>query len=165
MEHVYFMAEAYALAERALAAGEAPVGCVVAYQNKIVGRGMNCRNAKKNALFHAELLAINEASVFFNDWRLEGATLYVTVEPCPMCAGAILQARISELVYGAENKKAGCCGSVVDLFAETKFNHRVKVTGGIMKQECALLMSGFFSGLRDKRKDARDDLLIDGAGE
>ena len=148
MDYAYFMAEAYKLAEMAFGEGEAPIGCVIVYNGEIVGRGRNMRNLKKNPLYHAELTAINEASGFFGDWRLEGASLFVTVEPCPMCAGAIIQARINELVFGAENRKAGCAGSVTDLFGEIKFNHRVTVKKGVMADECAELMSRFFARLR-----------------
>ena len=144
------MSKAYEQARIAYEKNETPIGCVIVYNNEIIGRGHNMRNAKKNSLYHAELIAINEASGFIGDWRLEDAVIFVTVEPCPMCAGAIIQARIKEAVFGAENKKAGCAGSVTDLFSVRGFNHSVIVTRGIMKDECSGLMSRFFSELRGK---------------
>jgi len=150
MDRVYYMSKAYEQALSAFEKKETPIGCVVVLGGEIIGRGHNLRNTKKNALWHAELIAINEACGFVGDWRLEGASLFVTVEPCPMCAGAIIQARIKEVAFGAVNGKAGCAGSVTDLFALRGFNHRVSVTGGVMKDECAELMSFFFAGLRDQ---------------
>ena len=147
-DYNFFMAAAYEQALLAFEKKEAPIGCVIVHENEIIGRGYNMRNANKNVLGHAELVAINEASERTGDWRLEGAVLFVTVEPCPMCAGAIIQARVNEVVYGAENKKAGCGGSVVNLFEDNAFNHRVKVTRGVMERECSELMSLFFSELR-----------------
>ena len=149
MDYFYFMSKAYEQALIALERREAPIGCVVVYGGEIIGCGYNMRNAKKNALYHAELVAINEACARVGDWRLEGATLFVTVEPCPMCAGAIIQARMKEVAFGADNKKAGCAGSVTDLFNQRGFNHAVSVVRGIMREECQDLMSGFFSGLRE----------------
>ena len=147
-DYLFFMSAAYEQALLAYEKKEAPIGCVVVFENEIIGRGYNMRNANKNVLGHAELVAIKEASERTGDWRLEGAVLFVTVDPCPMCAGAIIQARISEVVYGAENKKAGCGGSVLNLFEDYAFNHRVKVTRSVMESECSELMSLFFSELR-----------------
>jgi len=149
MDYNFYMSKAYEQALVAYEKKETPIGCVIVYNDAIIGRGRNMRNEKKNALCHAELIAINEASFILGDWRLEGAIIFVTVEPCPMCAGAILQARIKELVYGAANKKAGCCGGVMNLFEERGFNHSVIVSGGVMKEECASLMSRFFGELRN----------------
>ena len=143
-----FMEEAYDLAVKAMSYDEVPIGCVIVYENKIIGRGMNKRNMTKNSLNHAEIIAINEACETLGDWRLEDCMLYVTVEPCPMCAGAIVQARISEVVFGARNKKAGCCGSILDLLNEPRFNHQVIVREGVMRDECSQLMSAFFKRFR-----------------
>ncbi|MDR1689481.1 MAG: tRNA adenosine(34) deaminase TadA [Clostridiales bacterium] len=145
-----FMQKAYEQALKAYENDETPIGCVIEYEGKIIGSGYNLRNTKKNPLCHAEIAAINEASQYLGDWRLEGTTIYVTVEPCPMCAGAIVQARIKRLVYGAENKKAGCAGSVINLFELSGLNHRVEVTGGVMREETSKLMSLFFEGLRNR---------------
>jgi len=145
------MSKAYDLALRAYEAGEAPIGCVVVINGGIVGAGYNMRNTKKNALYHAELIAINEACRAAGDWRLEDASVFVTIEPCPMCAGAIVQARVKEVAFGADNKKAGCGGSVLNLFETAGFNHRVNVVRGVMEEECSALMSLFFSRLREKR--------------
>ena len=151
MYYGYYMSKAYDLALRAFEAGEAPIGCVVVTNGGIVGAGYNMRNTKKNALYHAELIAINEACRAAGDWRLEDASVFVTIEPCPMCAGAIVQARVKEVAFGADNKKAGCGGSVLNLFDTAGFNHRVNVVRGVMEEECSALMSLFFSHLREKQ--------------
>ena len=148
MDYNYYMSLAYNQALLAFDAKEAPIGCVIVLNGTVIGSGYNMRYTKKNVLYHAELIAINEASEAVGDWRLEGAVLFVTIEPCPMCAGAIIQARIKEVVFAAENKKAGCAGSVMNLFDETGFNHKVMVTKGIMAEECSALMSRFFLELR-----------------
>ena len=148
MDYNYYMSKAYEQALQAFKLNETPIGCVIVQNNDIIGRGSNMRNTKKNALYHAELIAINEACEKTGDWRLEDSIIFVTIEPCPMCAGAIIQARFKELVFGAPNKKAGCAGSVINIFNESGFNHRVMVTGGVMADECAALMSRFFSELR-----------------
>jgi len=142
------MREAYAEALRALEIDDVPIGCVIALDGEIVARGYNRRNAEKNTLRHAELIAIDRACRAAGDWRLEGCALYVTVEPCPMCAGAILQARMALLVYGAENPKAGCAGSVCNLPQTPGFNHKVGIVGGVMKEECAALMREYFRKFR-----------------
>ena len=151
MDYEFFMSQAYGLALKAFEAGETPIGCVVVNGGAVTGCGYNQRNTKKNALFHAELAAIYEACEAAGDWRLEDAALFTTIEPCPMCAGAIVQARIKEVVFGAENKKAGCGGSVLNLFDVAGFNHRVNVVKGVMETECAALMSLFFARLREKQ--------------
>ncbi|GHV41154.1 tRNA-specific adenosine deaminase [Clostridia bacterium] len=144
-----FMKEAIELAKQAFEADEVPIGCViVSGEGRIIGRGQNMRNTKKNALYHAEISAINEACENLGDWRLEGCTLYVTVEPCPMCAGAIIQARIKEVVYGAKNAKAGCDCSILNILREPRFNHQAEVTSSVLETECAELMSKFFSRFR-----------------
>ncbi|MCL2397129.1 MAG: tRNA adenosine(34) deaminase TadA [Defluviitaleaceae bacterium] len=144
----HFVQQALALASQAFAANEVPIGCVIAHNGEIIGAGFNLRNTKKNTLYHAEIIAIDRASEVLGDWRLEDCTLYVTVEPCPMCAGAILQARIPRLVYGAANPKAGAVGSVVNLLNNPAFNHQVQVVSGIMEAECAGLMTEFFKKFR-----------------
>lgn len=142
-----FMAEAIALAREAAAAGEVPVGCVIVRGNEIVGRGRNRREETKSALSHAEIQAIDEACRNLGGWRLWECTLYVTLEPCAMCAGAILNARIPRVVYGASDSKFGAVGSVCSLFS-MEFNHHPQVTAGVLESECAGLMQDFFRQLR-----------------
>ena len=154
MEDFEFMDRALALAREAAAEGEVPVGCVVTLGDRIVGEGRNRRETAKNALCHAELEAIDAACKALGGWRLWECTLYVTLEPCPMCAGAIVNARIPRVVYGTADPKNGCCGSVVDLFA-LPFNHRPLLTGGVRETECAALLSEFFERLRLQRPRRR----------
>lgn len=147
MEDTIFMDHALTLARQAAAEGEVPVGCVIVRNGEIVGRGRNRRETAKTALGHAELEAIADACANLGGWRLWNCTLYVTLEPCPMCAGAIVNARIPRVVYGAADEKAGCCGSVCDLFA-MKFNHRPEVVFGVREEECRKLLTDFFQNLR-----------------
>lgn len=147
-----FMREAIRQAKKAYKKEETPIGCVIVYEGKIIARGYNKRNEKKNTLAHAEISAIHKASRYLGDWRLEECTMYVTLEPCPMCAGAIVQARIPEVVIGSMNPKAGCAGSVVNLLQMQGFNHRVEIRNGVLEEECSGLMSGFFKELRMKKK-------------
>ena len=147
MEDFDFMGEALALAREAAAEGEVPVGCVVVRRGEIVGRGRNRREKVRNALCHAEIEAINEACRNLNGWRLWECTLYVTLEPCPMCAGAIVNARIPRVVYGASDAKCGACGSVCDLFS-MEFNHHPAVEKGLREDEAAALLTEFFRELR-----------------
>ena len=147
-----WMREALKLAKQAADAGEVPVGCVVVCGDEIVGRGCNDRENGKNALHHAEVLAIDEACRKLGGWRLWHCTLYVTLEPCPMCAGAILNARIPRVVYGASDSKFGACGSVCDLFSMA-FNHHPEVTSGVREEEARELMQEFFQNLRLELKD------------
>ncbi|MCD8036819.1 MAG: tRNA adenosine(34) deaminase TadA [Clostridiales bacterium] len=149
-----YMREALIEAEKAMESGEVPIGCVIVFDGKIIGKGHNLRNSKKNPLCHAEISAINEAAAYIGDWRLEECTLYVTVEPCPMCAGAIVQARIPRVVFGARNVKAGCAGSILNILDEPRFNHQVDVTEGILKEECAKPMGEFFKRFRKSAKKA-----------
>ena len=135
-------------AKKAYDSNEVPIGCVIVYNDEIIGRGANMRITDKNVLSHAEIIAINEACGFMGDWRLEDCTLYVTVEPCPMCAGAIVQARIKKVVFGAENPKAGCAGSIVNLLQNDNFNHQVEIEKGVSADECATLMKDFFKRFR-----------------
>lgn len=150
MDDLEYMKQALALAKSAGEEGEVPVGCVVVADGKIVGRGRNRRELGKNALCHAELEAIDEACRTLGGWRLWQCTLYVTLEPCPMCAGAIINARIPRVVFGARDPKNGCCGSVVNLFS-LPFNHRPEMEGGVMEEECAAALTEFFSALRLSR--------------
>lgn len=146
-----YMKEAIRQAKKAGEAGDVPIGCVIVYEDKIIARGYNKRNAKKTTLAHAELLAIEKASKKMGDWRLEECTMYITLEPCQMCAGAIVQARIPRVVVGAMNKKAGCAGSVLNLFQVEAFNHQVDFEKGVLEKECAALLSDFFKDLRKKK--------------
>jgi tRNA(adenine34) deaminase len=146
---VPFLQRALALAREAAAAGETPVGAVVVRRGEIVGEGRNRREQGKNALFHAEIEAIDAACKRLGGWRLWECDIYVTLEPCPMCAGAILNARIRRVIFGAHDPKAGCCGSVVDLF-DLPFNHRPEITGGLLEADCAEVLRAFFAGLRKK---------------
>ncbi len=147
MEDLELMAAAMALAREAAAEGEVPVGCVIARNGEIVGRGRNRREADKNALAHAEIEAINDACGHLGGWRLWECTLYVTLEPCPMCAGAIVNARIPRVVFGASDKKCGACGSVCDIFS-MDFNHHPQVERGLMEAEASALLADFFRTLR-----------------
>lgn len=147
-----FMKQAVKQAKKAYDKLETPIGCVIVHEDKIIARGYNKRNMKKNTLAHAEILAINKASKVLGDWRLEDCTMYVTLEPCPMCAGAIVQARISRVVIGSMNPKAGCAGSVLNLLQQDGLNHQVEVTKGVLAEECSGLMTSFFRELRKKKK-------------
>ena len=148
-----FMREALLEAEKALAAGEVPIGAVMVRDGEIIARGHNLRNTAKNPLWHAEIDIINETAGIVGDWRLEDCTLYVTVEPCPMCAGAIVQARIPKVIFGTRNSKAGCSGSVLDVLHEPKLNHQVETEEGILQEECAEIMRRFFRRFRKNTKD------------
>ncbi|MDI6907015.1 MAG: tRNA adenosine(34) deaminase TadA [Thermoanaerobacterales bacterium] len=146
--HEALMREALAEAEKALALGEVPVGAVVAVGGRIVARGHNLRETQNDVTAHAEIVAMRAAARVLGGWRLENAAVYVTLEPCPMCAGALVQARVAQVVYGAEDPKAGAAGSVVELLREPRFNHQVEVIGGILAGECAALLQRFFARLR-----------------
>jgi tRNA(adenine34) deaminase len=148
MDDTFYMNEALKEAARAFENGEVPVGCVIVFQGNIIARAANERAARKNSLYHAEMIAIHKACEAVGDWRLEDCRLYVTIEPCPMCAGAIVQARVPVVVYGADNPKAGCAGSILDILNEPRFNHRAEVVPGVMKTECGALMSRFFGQRR-----------------
>ena len=150
-----YMKEALKQAKKAYALGEVPIGCVIVHEGKIIGRGYNRRNTDKNTLAHAEITAINKASKFIGDWRLEECTLYVTLEPCQMCAGAIVQARIPEVVMGCMNPKAGCAGSILNILEMPQFNHQVKVTRGILEVECSQMLKAFFEELRIRNKQEK----------
>ena len=147
-----FIKQAVKQAKKAYDKLETPIGCVIVHEDKIIARGYNKRNMKKNTLAHAEILAINKASKVLGDWRLEDCTMYVTLEPCPMCAGAIVQARIPRVVIGSMNPKAGCAGSVLNLLQQDGLNHQVEITKGVLAEECSGLMTSFFRELRKKKK-------------
>ena len=150
MDDDYFMSEALKEARKAFELDEVPIGAVIVHNNEIIARGYNRRNTDKNPLMHAEIIAINEAAKVIGDWRIEDCTIYVTVEPCPMCSGAIVQARIPNVVYGAPNPKAGCGGSVINLLQMEKLNHRCSVKSGVLEDECRAIMKEFFSRFRRK---------------
>ena len=152
-----YMRAAIAQAKKASAIGEVPIGCVIVYEDKIIARGYNRRTIDKNVLSHAEINAIKKACRTIGDWRLEGCTMYVTLEPCPMCAGAIVQARIPKVVIGCMNQKAGCAGSILDMLHEDRFNHQVETEIGVLGEECSLMMKKFFKDLRDKKKQKLED--------
>lgn len=151
-----FMIDAIEEAHKAEALDEVPIGCVIVKDGKIIGRGYNRRNTDANTLSHAELNAIRQASKKLGDWRLEGCTMYVTLEPCQMCAGALVQSRIDRVVIGSFNRKAGCCGSVINLVRNPDFNHQVEITGGILKEECSSMLTDFFQKLRLRRSSGKN---------
>ena len=148
--HERYMREALVLAAEAAEAGEVPVGCVIVRDGQVVGRGRNRREERRSALSHAETEAIAQANRALGDWRLAGCTLYVTLEPCPMCAGAILNARIPRVFFGARDRVMGACGGVMNLFME-EFPHRPALVGGVLEAECRAVLSAFFAGLRQGR--------------
>ncbi len=145
-----YMKMALKQAEKAAALGEVPIGCVIEYHGEVIGRGYNRRKTDKNTLSHAELNAIKKASRKMGDWRLEECTMYVTLEPCQMCAGAIVQARIPKVVIGCMNPKAGCAGSILNILEEPRFNHQVEVVRGVMEEECSRILTDFFKNLRER---------------
>ena len=150
------MKEAIRQAKKAEALEEVPIGCVIVYEGKIISRGYNRRNTDKSTLSHAEITAIKKASKTLDDWRLENCTLYVTLEPCQMCAGAIVQARMKRVVIGAMNPKAGCAGSILNILDMPEFNHQVSVTKGVLEEECSEMLKIFFAELRQRNKAQRE---------
>lgn len=150
--HEKYMRAALQQARKALLLGEVPIGCVIVYEDRIIARGYNRRNTDKNTLAHAEITAIRKASKKIGDWRLEDCTLYVTLEPCQMCSGAIVQARIPRTVIGCMNPKAGCAGSILNLLEMPQFNHQVQVERGILEEECSAVLKQFFRDLRIRNK-------------
>ena len=150
-----FMKAALKEAMKAYQLGEVPIGCVIVYEGKIIGRGYNRRNTDKNTLSHAEITAINKASKKMGDWRLEGCTLYVTLEPCQMCAGAIVQSRMDRVVMGTRNPKAGCAGSILNILNMPEFNHQVELTENVLKEECTDILQSFFKELRIRNKEEK----------
>ena len=155
-----FMKAALKQAKKAYAINEVPIGCVIVQDGHIIARGYNRRNIDKNTLAHAELAAIRKASRKTGDWRLEDCTMYVTLEPCQMCAGAIIQSRIPRVVVGCMNPKAGCAGSVLDLLQMQQFNHQVEITQGVLQEECSEMLSSFFRELRERKKQATQSTNI-----
>lgn len=153
-ENEKYMREAIKQARKAEAIDEVPIGCVIVHDGKIIGRGYNRRNIDKSSLAHAEIIAIRKAGKVIGDWRLEDCTLYVTLEPCQMCAGAIVQARIPKVVIGSMNSKAGCCGSVLNILQVDKFNHQVEMETGVLGEECSRMLSDYFRELRVRKKEA-----------
>ncbi|MDD6010401.1 MAG: tRNA adenosine(34) deaminase TadA [Lachnospiraceae bacterium] len=152
MSDVKYMREAIRQAKKAKALGEVPIGCVIEYRGKIIGRGYNRRKTDKNTLSHAELNAIRKASKVMGDWRLEECTMYVTLEPCQMCSGAIVQARIPKVVIGCMNPKAGCAGSILNILNVPEFNHQVEIEKGMLEEECSALLTDFFKELRERNR-------------
>ena len=151
-----FMKAAITQARKAYAIDEVPIGCVIVQNDKIIARGYNRRKIDKNTLAHAELSAIRKASKKTGDWRLEDCTMYVTLEPCQMCAGAIVQSRMKRVVIGSMNAKAGCAGSILNLLQMQQFNHQVEITRGVREEECSQMLSQFFRELRERKKRKAD---------
>ena len=150
-----FMQLAIEEAQYAAALGEVPIGAIIVYQDRVIARAHNLRETSQNAITHAELMAIQHACDVIGSWRLEETTLYVTLEPCPMCAGAILQSRIPRVVYGARDRKAGCVDSLYHLLNDSRFNHECEVTEGVMAEECSALLTNFFKTLRVRKKEEK----------
>lgn len=150
-----YMKAALQQAKKAYQIGEVPIGCVIVYQDRIIARGYNRRNTDKNTLSHAEMTAINRASKKMGDWRLEGCTIYVTLEPCQMCAGAAVQSRIDKVVIGSMSPKAGCAGSVLNILQMEEFNHQVEIVSGVLEEECGKILSDFFVDLRIRNKEEK----------
>lgn len=155
-KHELYMKEAMDEAQKAYDLGEVPIGCVIVHEDKIIGRGYNRRKTDQNTLSHAELNAIAEASKALGDWRLEECTLYVTLEPCQMCAGAIVQARIPKVVMACRNVKAGCAGTIINLLQMPAFNHQVDIEEGILEEECSAMLKTFFKALRQRVKTEKE---------
>ena len=147
-----YMTEAIRQAKKAYALGEVPIGCGIVYEDKIIGRGYNRRTIDKNTIAHAEMIAIKKASKKMDDWRLEDCTMYVTLEPCQMCSGAIVQSRMKKVVIGCMNPKAGCAGSILNLLQMEEFNHQVELEIGVLGEECSAMMKQFFKELREKKQ-------------
>ena len=150
-----YMKAAIREAKKAAAINEVPIGCIIVHQDRIIARGYNRRIVDKNVLSHAEIIAIRKACKKMGDWRLEDCTMYVTLEPCPMCAGAIVQARIPKVIMGCRNPKAGCAGSVLDILHQSGLNHQVETETGILEEECSKLLKNFFKSLRQTKEMAR----------
>ena len=152
-EEEKYMKEAIKEARKAYKLGEVPIGCVIVYEGRIIGRGYNRRKTDKNTLSHAEITAIKKASKAMGDWRLEGCTMYVTLEPCQMCAGACVQARIDKVVIGCMSPKSGCAGSILNILQMQQFNHQVEIQKGILEEQCSSMLTEFFSELRERIKN------------
>lgn len=152
-----YMKEALKQAKKAEDIGEVPIGCVIVYDDKVIARGYNKRNSKNSTLAHAELIAIDKASKKIGDWRLEDCIMYVTLEPCQMCAGAIVQSRMKKVGIGAMNPKAGCAGSILNLLQVEEFNHQVEIATGILEEECVTILQTFFKNLRLRNKQEKEE--------
>ncbi|AXN39033.1 MULTISPECIES: tRNA adenosine(34) deaminase TadA [Peribacillus] len=159
-DDAYYMKLALKEAEKAQMLNEVPIGALIVIDDQIVSRGHNLRETEQNATAHAELLAINEACGSLGSWRLEKATLYVTLEPCPMCAGAILQSRVKRVVFGAHDPKAGCAGTFMDLLQDERFNHQCEVTSGVLRDECGGILTAFFKELRNRKKTLKKEKAL-----
>ena len=157
MKHITYMQAAIEEAKKAQNLGEVPIGAVIVKDGEIIARGYNLRETSQLSNAHAEMIAIAQANEMVGSWRLEDCTLYVTLEPCPMCAGAIVQSRIPTVVFGAHDPKGGCCGTIYNLLDESKFNHRCELVSGVLEEECGQLLSDFFRNLRQKKKQQRVD--------
>lgn len=151
-----YMKQAITQARKAEKIGEVPIGCVIVYEGKIIARGYNRRTTDKNTLSHAELIAIKKAAKVLGDWRLEGCTMYVTLEPCQMCAGACVQSRIDRVVIGCMSPKSGCAGSILNLLQVDAFNHKVEITNNVLEKQCSTMLSEFFSKLRINLKNKKN---------
>ena len=151
-DHKYFMKKAIHQARRAIELGEVPIGCVIVCDGKVIGRGFNRRLTSHSTLAHAEIIAIRQACRKLGDWRLEGCTMYVTLEPCQMCSGALVQSRIDRVVVGAPNPKAGCAGSILNLLQVPQFNHQVEIINGVCADECSALLTDFFRDMRARER-------------
>ncbi|MDD6192244.1 MAG: tRNA adenosine(34) deaminase TadA [Lachnospiraceae bacterium] len=147
-----YMKMALKEAKKAYDLNEVPIGCVIVKDDKVIGKGYNKRNTDKNVLSHAELIAMKQACKKTGDWRLEGCTMYITLEPCQMCAGAMVQARLENAVIGSMNPKAGCAGSILNILQMEQFNHQVNVTTGVLEEECSQILTDFFAELREQKK-------------
>lgn len=155
---VKYMKMAMKQAKKAASMGEVPIGCVIVYEDKVIGRGYNRRKTDKNTLSHAEITAIKKASKYIGDWRLEGCTMYVTLEPCQMCAGAIVQARMDRVVIATMSPKSGCAGSILNLLDVPQFNHQVEITKGVLEEECSAMLTDFFTDLRKRLKTEKEGI-------
>ena len=156
-DDIRYMKQAITQAKKAYKLNEVPIGCVIVYEGKVIGRGYNRRNTDKTSLGHAEITAIKKASRYMGDWRLEDCTLYVTLEPCQMCAVAIIQARIPRGVIGSMNPKAGCAGSILNILQIPAFNHQAEITKGVCEEECSEMLTTFFKELRlNKKKESKE---------
>jgi len=152
-----YMKQAIRLAGKAAELGEVPIGCVIEYQGKVIGRGYNRRTTDRSTLAHAEIIAIKKACKKMGDWRLEDCTMYVTLEPCQMCAGAIVQARVKKVVIGCMNPKAGCAGSILNVLQMEEFNHQVEIERGVLEEECSQMLTSFFKNLRKRLKVQKEE--------
>jgi len=160
-----YMKEALKQAQKAYKLGEVPIGCVIVYEGRIIGRGYNRRNTDKNTLCHAEITAIKKASKVMGDWRLEGCTMYVTLEPCQMCAGACVQARMDKVVIGCMSPKSGCAGSVINILQMDEFNHQVEIVSDVLSGECSEMLSRFFEELRVRNREEKMQRKLDNQTE